>query len=90
MIGLHYNRIPSIPIRLSEFHHLKTLKINAFGHPCKDRLKESILQNLEVFENNFVDYDTIDHIIKTNGGPLRKLLIRDCDHARYDFRKLDI
>ena len=72
-----YIPIPPIPINLSKFHKLKTLKINAPDYEFDDQLNKSVYQNLEVFQtDNYIEYFTIHTIIKNSGGNFRKILIK--------------
>src|SRR6266498_283403 len=75
---ISFYQYDSFFLNLSKFQKLKTLKINAPGFKFNDQLRKSVYQNLEVFQtNDYIDYPTINSIIKNSGGHLRKILIED-------------
>src|SRR6266542_1944728 len=72
----NYQDIP-IPINLSKFHKLKTLKINALSYDVNDQLNKSVYQNLEILQiDSYIDYSTVVSIIKNSRGNFRKILIK--------------
>src|SRR6266498_4674539 len=74
------------PMNLSKFHKLKTLKINAPAFEFDDQLRKSVYQNLEVFQtNDYIDYSTVNSIIKNSGGHLRKILIKGNGSGSNDY-----
>ncbi len=78
------------PMNLSKFHKLKTLKINAPAFEFDDQLRKSVYQNLEVFQtNDYIDYSTVNSIIKNSGGHLRKILIKGNGFDDYYWRDDD-
>src|SRR6266498_1487379 len=81
IINLHYYEdylsYMHIPINLSKFHKLKTLKINAPDYDIVNQLRKLVCQNLEILQiDNYIDIYTVDSIIKNSEGHLRKILIK--------------
>src|SRR6266542_1677073 len=72
----YYQDIP-IPIDLSKFHKLKTLKINAPCYELDSQLRKPVYQNLEILQiYSYLDYSTVVSIIKNSRGNFRKILIK--------------
>ncbi|RIA98964.1 hypothetical protein C1645_812141 [Glomus cerebriforme] len=74
---------------LSEFHNLKTLKLNfhsIFDYSYDEQLKESGFPNLEILQlNDFTLISTVSCIIKNSGGHLRKILVNNYDFSEDNF-----
>ena len=88
-IGFWYhesNYSVSIPINLSKFHQLRTLKINPSGYIFENQLSHSFFKNLEVFQTDCIYYDLVYNVIKNSGGHFRKILI---ERSNLDFEWLE-
>ncbi|GBB88627.1 hypothetical protein RclHR1_01520012 [Rhizophagus clarus] len=76
---------------LSEFHNLKTLKLNfhpIFDYSYDEQLKMSDYPNLETFQlDDITLISTVACMIKNSGGRLRKILVNNYDVVEDNFNE---
>ncbi|CAB4460650.1 unnamed protein product [Rhizophagus irregularis] len=76
---------------LSEFHNLKTLKLNfhpIFDYSYDEQLKNSDYPNLESFQlDDITLISTVACIIKNSGGLLRRILVNNYDVVEDNFNE---
>jgi hypothetical protein len=76
---------------LSEFHNLKTLKLNfhpIFDYSYDEQLKSSDYPNLETFQlDDITLISTVACIIKNSGGHLRRILVNNYDVVEDNFNE---
>ncbi|CAG8436313.1 11150_t:CDS:1 [Funneliformis mosseae] len=79
VINLYYHDYYYTPlmIKFSKLLNLKTLKIDVSYLEFEDQLRTSTFRNLESFQIDLIEINTVVCIIKNCGGRLRKILIDD-------------
>ncbi|CAG8531992.1 4391_t:CDS:1 [Funneliformis mosseae] len=62
---------------LPELHNLKVLNLDILDYKLKYQLNISRFQHLEVLQTGYITIDTVNCLIKSSGGCLKKILIGD-------------
>ncbi|CAG8487176.1 10195_t:CDS:2 [Funneliformis mosseae] len=71
-----------LPINLSKFHNLRTLKIDE-AFIFEPKFEKNGFQKLENLQMNYIDINIITRMIKNSGGNLRKILMNDFNSNNY-------